>query len=827
MFLKISLYEKMPRSLLRGYFISIIFISLIVPSPLMAAGNPFYVPERGSASYSDGPFGATLNPVFADLPSTPLLAYQYMFYDGKKMGSHFTQAGMFGLTLLYGRFQDIYSDRMQKIDHAGADYYRITKGFFIKNIAGIGASWSFSHSHVRPYKGYRGLDVSLLLRPWRYISLGFVLDDAWGEINGNRIRWREIYSLSIRPYLERVTLSLDVIHKRGGRASKIDVKATADVRLWYDISIFATLDRKLNLLFGLSIPLHLRSFSAWGVNLHYYRSSKRKSAPDQNSFGIGIPLFKDEDALSIPFRPNYLTVTLDGPIKEIEMRSFFGAEPFVFYDLVRCLKRASADPAVDGIIVKINKVRVGFPQVQELRRELKMARSAGKKVYAIMKEPGNMEYYLASACDKIYFTPNSTFYITGLTAQVYFFKGLMDKVGVRFESIKRGVYKSFDEPFTREHMSREFRENMMSLVKNLNDQYLNDIMADRGISPDVIEVLFNKGQLTPEEAVQSRFVDKIGYHDEALEDISGNMNVESVTDYLKKKIKEYSWGPAPKIAIVYIDGSIVSGKTFKTGWFRSIGDEKFQTILEKSFKDPLVRAVVIRVNSGGGSASASDYMWNAIVKMKKKHNKPVVFSFGNIAASGGYYVACAADKIFTNGGSITGSIGVVFGKITLKELYEKLGINKDVVKMSEFADIFSESRHLSEKEKLLIQSSVDFSYNRFTGKVIEGRNIKAEEISRLAEGRVFSGLQACDSRLTDEIGGLVSAVEYAKLAAKVDGNIEIVKYPDDRGPLLELFELPDIQILSEHIGGVIKNLEYIQLKNEKSLYLFPYQIEIQ
>jgi protease-4 len=809
-------------------FISLVFIPFSASALHHACDNPFVVPERGSASYSSGPFGQTINPVFADLQSTPLLAYQYMFYDGRKSGSHFAQAGLFGFTFLYAWFQDICRDREDRLDHAGASYFKFTKGIFIKNIFGLGASYSFSRSDNRLYKGYRGLDVSMLVTPWRYISVGFVLKDAWAEINGNRLKWREVYSLSIRPYTERVTLSLDVIRKRGEKASRLDYRGTVDVMLWYDISLFASLDKHLNLFFGIAFPLQFHAFPVTGIDFHYYRAGNIQSAHYQNVFGLSVPVFKDKSALSIPGGSNYLMVTIDGSIDEIDKRSFFGCEPVVFYDILRCVSSAASDPGIDGIILKINKAGIGFAQVQELRRELKKARSAGKKVYTIMRTPGNKEYYLASAADKIYFTPDSTFYFTGLMAQVYFFKGLMEKIGVQLESVKHGAYKSFNESFTRKHMSDASRKNVTSVLKDLNGQYINDIMADRRITRSDIDALFSKGQLLPEDAVKDRFVDMIGYPDEAMDDISSRgVTLISVSSYMKERVKDFSWGLVPRIAIVYIDGSIVSGTSFKTGLFRSIGDAKYARMLERAFSDPSIAALVIRVNSGGGSALASDYMWNSLVKMKKKYSKPVVFSLGKLAASGGYYVACTGDTIFSDRGTITGSIGVVYGKITLQDLYRKLGINKDVVKMSQFADIFSESRTLTKQEKKLLQEAVDFSYNRFTGRVVEGRKIKAADISSLAEGRVFTGLQALDRRLVDEIGSLVTAVEYAKKLARVQRNIEIAKFPDDRGPLLDLFNIPLIKLLSDLIGSMLGSVQPALLQDEGALYLFPYQIEIQ
>ncbi len=806
---------------------SVLFLAMHLPAATLdAAENHFTIQERGSASHSAGPFGQTINPVFADLKTTPLLAYQYSFYDGRESGDHLIQAGYYGFTFLYGRFQDIYINKGKCFDHAGADYFSFTKGVMVRNIFGFGLSYSFSWSSVRCFKGYRGVDVGLLLRPWKYVSLGFVMDDAWGIVNGNRIRWRQIYSISIRPYWERLTLSLDIVHEKGGSASDLNYRATADLRLWYDISLFVTGDRNLDFLFGVSFPLYFRTYPSAGIAPHYYRSMNNGEASGRNSVGFSIPLASNDSALVLPGKGRFLKIVIDGAMSEIEKRSFWGKEAAVFYDLVAAIDRAGGDVSIEGIIVHIKNAAFGFGQIQELRRGLKKARSRGKKVYAVMAGPGNREYYLASAADRIWFTPNSPFYITGLKAQVYFFKGLMDKVGVQYESIKRGTYKSFNEAFTREHMSDAFRENITSLLEELNRQYLADIMTDRGISREVVDDIFSRGSLDPSEAVTRRFVDSIGYADDALEEIGGGASTVTISSYMAMARVDHRWGMTPKIAVVVVEGSIVGGASFDTGWFRSIGDETYRKALDEAFRDPVTAAVVIRVNSGGGSAAASDLMWNALARLKKKYRKPVVFSFGNIAASGGYYVACTGDRIFSNPGTTTGSIGVVFGKLTLEELYKKIGITKDVIKMSEFADIFSESRRLTDKELKLFQKGIDFTYDRFTGKVMEARKISAADIARVAEGRVFSGSQALDRALADEAGGIITAVEYARHLAGIDGRYDVEKYPDERGPLFELFKLPEFKMLAEQIRELVRNAEYIRLRDEKALYLLPSRIEI-
>ena len=510
-----------------------------------AADNPFVIQERGAASHSAGPFGQTINPVFADLQSTPLVAYQYSFYDGRKSGDHFVQAGYWGFTFLYGRFQDVYLKNIDNIDHAGASYFSFTKGVMIKDIFGFGLSYSFGKSSVRSFKGYQGLDLGLLFRPWRYVSVGFVMDDAWGIVNGHRVKWRQTYSVSIRPYWERLTLSLDVVYKKGDRASGLNYRVTADLRLWYDISLFVTGDRNLDFLFGLSFPLYFRSHPSAGVAPHYYRGMNSGGAPDRNSIGLSMYLAANKSALALPGRGRYLKIVVNGSVSEIEKRSFWGREATVFYDVAAAIDRAGDDAALDGIIVQIDGGGLGFGQIQELRQGLKKARSKGKKVYAIMSGPGNKEYYLASAADRIIFTPNSPFYITGLKAQVYFFKGLMDKVGVQFESVRRGPYKSFNEAFTREHMSDAFRENITSLLADLNNQYIDDIMADRGIPRETIDDIFTRGSLDPDEAVKNRFVDSIGYGDDAVEKIGRGVSLVRLSSYLKEDRIDHRWGMTP------------------------------------------------------------------------------------------------------------------------------------------------------------------------------------------------------------------------------------------------------------------------------------------
>jgi protease-4 len=248
-------------------------------------------------------------------------------------------------------------------------------------------------------------------------------------------------------------------------------------------------------------------------------------------------------------------------------------------------------------------------------------------------------------------------------------------------------------------------------------------------------------------------------------------------------------------------------------------------MLEQVFTDNSVAAVVIRISSGGGSALASDFMQAGLVSLQKKYPKPVVFSFGDVAASGGYYIACAEGEIMANPGTLTGSIGVIAGKLTLEEFYAKIGVSKETIKVNEMDDIFSESRQLTPKEREVIQKDVEFIYDRFTGKVVEFRNIPKEKIPDTAEGRVFTGNQAANNGLVDKLGGFVASVELAAKKAEIS-DYEIKELPNRKFNLAGLFESEDVIALKESLEPIIKNYELLKLRGERALLLVPYNIEI-
>jgi protease IV len=779
------------------------------------------------ASYSDSSFGPFINPVFLDMSSSASISYMAQDFADEKDLNHFFLLNYAGFLLSYSWIDNLHTYNDSLIN-SNTKLFTIGKGLLFNNMFGIGANYSFGKSNNDNFDDYRSLSLGMLLRPVNFLSLGYTARD----INNPRVFKQhtarsDVYSISVRPFTN-ITISFDAVKYEGRDFDKSDMILSASLRLIGDISAYAGITKDTDFTFGLLIPLGLNGsqstsliFDGYYSNIHDIRSS-----------GFGITLSGDKTKSSIIQSKRFLKIIINEAINEIKTDRLFSNKELTFYDLLKAVKTAKDDDSIAGIILQIDNAAMGFAQIQELREELKIYRKGGKKINAILNALGNKEYYLAAACDNIYFNPSNLFAITGLKAEVFFFKEGLDKLGIKFEFIAKGPYKSYPEPYTKEHMSREFRENLTALISDLNEQYLNDIVKDRSVSRDQINALFKKGLMTPEEAMNAGFIDKINYPLDAESDIIKskkflNLNV-SLNDYIEENEKTYKWGPRPKIAVIYVTGSIVHGHSgYESIFPNTTGDETYLKALITAFTDSSVKAVVIRVDSGGGSSLASELMLHNLIMLKKEFKKPVVFSFGNTAASGGYYIACTGDRILSSKGTVTGSIGVVAGKLSLKELYGKLGISKDIIKMSEFADIFSESKDMSPAERKVIEQGVDYVYNRFKIKAAEARGIEKENIDKAAEGRVFTGNQAKNNGLVDTFGGIIAAIDLAKKIANIKDEYLVRHLPEISIPLIDFLGLQmNGSLLPEKIKAFISTLEFIEFNDEYALYYCPYKVVI-
>jgi protease-4 len=522
------------------------------------------------------------------------------------------------------------------------------------------------------------------------------------------------------------------------------------------------------------------------------------------------------------------------------------------------IAKAKEDDNIKGIYLDMSSVPLGWASSKVLREQLIDFKSSDKFILSYATTYSQKSYYLASVASPLYLHPEGGFSFTGFAAQLMYFKGLMDKLGVTAQIFYAGKFKSATEPFRRKNMTPENREQVSKYMSGMYDLYLEDLAASRDIAADELFSIANNALIrNADDAVQYKMVDATKYKDEIIDELrdklgtaeDDEMEVVSLSKYFsvqKSTLKKAS--DKEKVAVVYAEGSIVDGNG-ETG---SIGGDKYASIIRKIRKDDKVKAIVMRVNSGGGSALASDIIWRELEKAKEQGIK-VVTSMGDVAASGGYYIASNSEEIFAENNTITGSIGV-FGMIpNTRGLYEDhLGLTMDTVKIGKFSlmsgmGMFYE---FNEEEGAIIQNSVDEVYTTFKKRVSDGRGKSMEEVDEMAQGRVWLGNKALEIGLVDKIGGLEDAiVSVATLANLEEENYQLVHYPktksfeekimalfgedsDDKGSKAELLQKVSVGLMQHNTDLVPEFYEIMkQLKTLKQMQgiqmRLPYDAQIQ
>jgi protease-4 len=459
-----------------------------------------------------------------------------------------------------------------------------------------------------------------------------------------------------------------------------------------------------------------------------------------------------------------------GKYKDPWMEILSDGENVGVSDIINAIESAKTDNDIKGISILNDNSELGIAQYKALRDALESFKKSGKFVVAYANSYSQKEYYLNSVANTIYINPVGEFDFKGLSAELMFFKDLQEKSGIKMEVIRHGKYKSAVEPFLDNKMSDANREQTMSLLNSVWSSILFDISKTRTLSVAKLNEIAN-GLLarTPEMAKAEKLVDVIAYEDEYHNAIRKKLKVDKDEDYNKISIVDYAQKVATtsasntssdKIAVIYAQGEIMSGE----GDVNTIGEGSMNRSLIEARKDKNVKAIVLRIDSPGGSALTSDLIWREIELTKKV--KPVVVSMGNYAASGGYYIACNANKIFAENNTITGSIGV-FGVLpNMTQLATKVGIYTEQVKTNENAAEYSPFVPMDEKFKAVTQESVEHVYKTFVSHVAAGRKMTVAQVDSIAQGRVWSGSQALKIGLVDKIGGLDDAIKEAASLAK-------------------------------------------------------------
>lgn len=482
-------------------------------------------------------------------------------------------------------------------------------------------------------------------------------------------------------------------------------------------------------------------------------------------------------------RGSFVEIHIGGSIPEhVLVSDLFGGSPFTMRDLADILDWAGEDARVQGVVLRIEPLFVGWGKLQEIRDQIEAVRTRGKTVIAFLESGDDAEYFLATAADKVFMAPMGYLGADGISAELEFYRGLLDKVGLEYDGIAIGEFKSAPEHYTRTGMSDPYREELEALIDGIFEGYVSAISASRKLPRDKVRELIDQGPFQATAAKEKGLVDELFYWDEFEEWVSGSSSarpriVEAarVRSMAARRRAAASFS-RNNIAVVYATGQILSGESSDGGFGGQVmGSETISEALRQAREDDSVRAVVLRVDSPGGSVIASDVIWREVQVTKGK--KPVVISMSDVAASGGYYVSMGANAIVAQPGTITGSIGIFTGKFVTKGLYGKIGLTTDSIKRGAYSDMYSSTRTFTEPERKKLEGELRDSYAVFIGKVADGRALDVSTVDRIARGRVWTGAAAKELGLVDELGGLDKAIEVAKAKANLTGTPGIVVLP--------------------------------------------------
>jgi protease IV len=532
-----------------------------------------------------------------------------------------------------------------------------------------------------------------------------------------------------------------------------------------------------------------------------------------------------------------------------------GGRPLLLREAIAAIHRAADDSRVAGLIARVQIPTAPAGPVQELRGAIAAFSDSKPSLAWAESYPGTLSYYLASAFREVWMQPSGTVGLVGFAAHAMFLRAALEKAGVEAQFVARGEYKSAANLFTQDRYTDAHREADARLVESLHGQVWQAIADSRHLDVEAVDALADQAPLLREEAVSGRLVDRIGFRDEAYARIAELVGAPADSDIENEPPRLYlvryarasaprppvptpkvpGRKPKPVIAVVTVAGPIVSGRGGPRPLplvANSSGGDTIAAGLREAAADHAVAAVVLRVDSPGGSVTGSETIWREVARVRKD-GKPVVASMGAVAASGGYYVSMGADKIVANPGTITGSIGVVTGKLVARDLKARLGVGSDVVRTNANADAWSIDEPFTAEQHARVEAEADLFYDDFVKRVAEGRSLSVEDVDEVARGRVWTGADALERGLVDELGGLRTAITRAKVLAGLDpeADVRIVSYPGSS--LLELLRpkpssqpaaasLPEAvaALLGSSIVGVVEQAQNA-FGGAMALYLAP------
>ncbi|MEM9700889.1 MAG: signal peptide peptidase SppA [Planctomycetota bacterium] len=616
------------------------------------------------------------------------------------------------------------------------------------------------------------------------------------------------------------------------------------------------------------------------------RSSRRRFAPVV-PLAVAALTFAASPALASPLDEGDLNVKpaiAKANVAHIELSGSFPEAPQPegpFGSLTQTLEKAKsriekagADDRISAVLLRLDGPAVGFAKARSLRESIKTVQDAGKPVYVFFEDAGTSAYLIACGADKVIAPESGGIMMVGLRAEVEFYKELFDDFDVQPDMLRVGKFKSAAEPYTRSSMSPEFRQELTEVLGDTYGDILSVVGEARGMDKEAVDAVIDSGPHTATGAKEAGLIDVLAYEDQIDDIIKEDLNakeVRIVKDFLKPKPKKYegfsgfmelmadlsgetrsTTVKGPKIAVIYALGPIVSGKSVESPFGgSSMGSETMVKAIDTAREDEDVKAVVLRVDSPGGSALASDLMWRALVRLKKE--KPLIVSMGEVAGSGGYYIAMPGDKIFADPTTITGSIGVLGGKLALGKTFDRFGVTHDVVQFGDNAGALSPLTGFTDSEEAAMRKMLAEIYELFTTKAAQGRGMELEQLKSLAGGRIYSGARAKELGLIDELGGLEDAIALATTEAakrnddvKAGDELPVMNLPKPGNPFEALLEggfpgllqmqqqavgqsavAAAVDALPEPVAGLAERLQTLKdLSRERALVIMPFRLKV-
>lgn len=610
-----------------------------------------------------------------------------------------------------------------------------------------------------------------------------------GRVDGERTEVEHRYSISYRPLKFDLTLSADML-----RSSSVDL---GDALMIYNVSFSPYPGLQVNGLFDSDENFNI----AVRANLLQYfvgNESRFKGGGGGRGTTIYVGATDLRQESLVPWYSRRLRIDVPEHLAENPPNPVFGKKAYSFYTFISSIYRAADDPSIKELVIKMRQPSLGFAQAQELRDALTYFKSSGKTVVCHLSMPNNVGYYVAAVSDSILIPPVSQLNLIGLKAELTFYASTLDKIGVEVDMVKIGSHKTAAETLTRSASSDENKEQVNRLLDNIFEQFVGGISQGRGISADSVKKIIDGGPYTSADAVKYGLVDGLSYSDEIKKNFLSSLPEISLKRYVRDTLVNDGWPAKPQLAVIIAEGEIAYGSGGILPW--QGGEAATPSELGRAFKDAendkAVKGIVFRVNSPGGSALASEDILHSAEKASRK--KPIVVSMGNLAASGGYFVSMKSERLFADAGTLTGSIGIFGGKVSLEKLYQKIVLGKELYTRGKFAGMASTIRPFTDAEREKQQEQIGAFYGYFTDLVTQNRKMKTDSIQVLAQGKVWTGKEAVENGLIDEVGGLKQALDYT--AAKLNlEDYRIVFYPERR-PLFIFPSNPAFNAVASILG---------------------------